>query len=71
MVANIIPLEPFLNSLEIEDEYKIYPLVKMDRTKRKERELIHQCRCRLRLREKQNMKWVWHFIKKGTYEHTR
>jgi hypothetical protein len=71
MVANIIPLEPFLNSLEIEDEYKIYPLVKMDRRKIKERELIHQCRCRLRLREKQNMKWVWHFIKKGTYEYTR
>jgi len=71
MVANIIPLKPFLNSLQIEDEYKIYPLVKMDRRKQKERELIHQCRCRLRLREKQNMKWVWHFIKKGTYEYAR
>lgn len=66
MVANIIPLEPFLNSLEIGDEYKIYPLVKMNKRKQKERELTHQCRCRLRLREKQNMKWVWFHIKLGT-----
>ena len=66
MVANIIPLEPFLNSLEIQDEYKIYPLVKMNKRKQKERELTHQCRCRLRLREKQNMKYVWFHIKRGT-----
>lgn len=71
MVANIIPLEPFINSLELQDEYKIYPLVKMDRRKQKERELSHQCRCRNRLKEKQNMKWIWFHIKRGTYEHTR
>ncbi len=71
MVANIIPLEPFLNSLELSEEYRIYPLVKMNYQKRKERELIQQCRCRNRLKEKQNMKWIWFNIKKGTDEHTR
>lgn len=71
MVANIIPLEKSSRSNEVEDELKIYPLIKMDKKKQKERELSHQCRCRNRLKEKQNMKWIWFHIKKGTDEHTR
>ena len=71
MVANIIPLGTSSSSIQIEDEYKIYPLITMDKTIRKQRELSHQCRCRNRLKEKQNMKWIWFHIKRGTYEHAR
>ena len=71
MVANIIPLKKSLTKLEIEEELKIYPLVKMDKKKQKERELSHQCRCRNRLKEKQNMKWIWFHVKRGTYEQSR
>lgn len=60
---NIIPLQPFLNSMALQDEYSIYPLVKMDKIVRKSRELATQCSCRNRLNEnKQNMKYVWFHI---------
>lgn len=64
---NIIPLQPFLNSMVLQDEHSIYPLVKMDRIVQKSRELAIQCSCRNRLNEgNQNMKYVWFHIRRLT-----